>query len=125
MAQRLELSRSGYLKYEGGKRFPSLDVLYLLVKEFNVSMDWLLFERGSMIFSHRLPNRELAVEKEKLEQEIATLKELHQKEIELLKVNQETSKEIKAIVEQMRRDPEFFHQAMAFLHKYQKENNVE
>lgn len=53
MAQRLGLHRTSYYKNEYGETTPSLFTLYQLQKEYNISMDWLLFGRGSMIIKNQ------------------------------------------------------------------------
>lgn len=121
MAQRLELSKGGYKKYETGERFPSSHTLTRLIEEFDISMDWLLFGRGSMFFSGNSPEEELAQEKEKLELDLATLKESYEKEMEILETDIKNSKKIRSFVQYMNQDSDFFQQAMALFQQYKKD----
>ncbi len=46
MSRRLGLSRSTYHGYENGTRYPSTPILRILNDEYDISIDWLLFDRG-------------------------------------------------------------------------------
>ena len=52
MAKALMASRSTYAKNEEGKYFPSVRILHTLGVDRDVSMDWLICQRGGM-FDHR------------------------------------------------------------------------
>lgn len=51
-AVKLNITRGAYANIEVGINNPSPDFLSVLGKEYNVSLDWLFFERGLM---HLLP----------------------------------------------------------------------
>jgi len=54
-ARRLGLSRSGYFKNENGVTFPRMSTLHFLQGEFDISMDWLIFNKGPVHYSARQP----------------------------------------------------------------------
>jgi len=53
MAQKLGIDLSTYHKNEQGIYFPSVRTLNLLHKDFDVSMDWLMFENGPLQFKEK------------------------------------------------------------------------
>ena len=53
MARKLGISNSGYYKNENGITFPRVDTLALLQREFDISMDWLIFNKGPMHYGER------------------------------------------------------------------------
>ena len=63
MARKLELSKSGYYKNEGGLSFPGLDTLDILQRNFDISMDWLIFNKGPVHFKEREPDPRAEPEK--------------------------------------------------------------
>lgn len=54
MARRLGLSRSGYYKEESGLALPKLEALNVLQQEYDISMDWLLFDKGPVYFREKV-----------------------------------------------------------------------
>lgn len=55
MARKLGLSKSGYYKNEGGLSFPGLETLDCLQRDYDISMDWLMFEKGPMHYQAKQP----------------------------------------------------------------------
>jgi len=53
MAARMGVSRSSYDKYEYGGAFPSTLGLKVLANDFNISLDWLIAEKGPMIYKEK------------------------------------------------------------------------
>ena len=53
MARKLGLSKSGYFKNEGGSSFPGLKTLDLLQRSYDISMDWLLFNKGPVNYTQK------------------------------------------------------------------------
>jgi len=51
MAAELNVGNNNYNKYERGLYFPSLKTLAILTKKFDISMDWLIYNKGAMHFS--------------------------------------------------------------------------
>ncbi len=53
MASVLSIDRTAYYKNESGRNFPGTLTLYRLQKNFDISMDWLIFNKGPMIFKNK------------------------------------------------------------------------
>ena len=53
MAVHCEVTESAYAKNERGDHLPKLDTLENLVKKFDASMDWLLFNRGPLLYKEK------------------------------------------------------------------------
>jgi transcriptional regulator with XRE-family HTH domain len=51
MASKLEKGPNGYRKYERGEYFPPLQVQVYLSENFDISLDWLLVNKGPMLRS--------------------------------------------------------------------------
>jgi transcriptional regulator with XRE-family HTH domain len=65
-SKRLGVSKSGYFKNEVGSNFPGLGTLYILQEDFNISMDWLIFNQGEMCLQKEQTEKaETNVEKKK------------------------------------------------------------
>jgi transcriptional regulator with XRE-family HTH domain len=50
LAEGLGLVRQTYTRYETGKLVPGIYTLSLLAKRYNVSLDWLIADKGPMFF---------------------------------------------------------------------------
>ena len=74
MADRIKVSESSYSKYEKGEVFLNYWSMELLLKEYNVSSDWLLFGKGPRHFMDK-PDQEKVMEEtaEPLKNRIAEL----------------------------------------------------
>lgn len=53
MATRMGVSRSSYNKYEYGDAFPSPIGLKILANDFNISLDWLIADKGPIIYKEK------------------------------------------------------------------------
>ncbi len=53
MAAVLDLKDSGYFKNETGETFPSRSTLHRLQKDYDISMDWFLFNKGPMLYKEK------------------------------------------------------------------------
>ncbi len=53
MAARMGVSRSSYDKYEYGGAFPSPIGLKVLANDFNISLDWLIADKGPIIYKEK------------------------------------------------------------------------
>ena len=53
MAAHCGLTANGYAKNERGNTLPGVDTLSRLSKNFDISMDWLLFDRGPIHYAHK------------------------------------------------------------------------
>jgi len=99
MARKLGLSKSGYYKNENGITFPRLDTLDLLQRDFDISMDWLIFNKGPMHYGERL------------------LEKRDEKKF----LNLETvSSHVRELLEYMERDPLLQHEVLVHFYKYKE-----
>jgi transcriptional regulator with XRE-family HTH domain len=69
MAVRLHITPGAYSKNERGLNFPGLDTLRCLTRDFDISMDWLIFEKSPMY------NKEKEQREKELEQTVEMLKQ--------------------------------------------------
>ncbi len=99
MARKLGLSKSGYYKNENGITFPRLDTLDLLQRDFDISMDWLIFNKGPMHYGERLPE-----------------KRYEKKFLNLEKV----SSHVRELLEYMEREPLLQHEVLVHFYKYKE-----
>lgn len=53
MAARMGVTRSSYNKYEYGDAFPSPIGLKILAADFNISLDWLIADKGPIIYKEK------------------------------------------------------------------------
>ncbi len=58
MAGRLDVGTNTVSRYEQDRMTPGMTVLSILSRELDVSMDWLLFGRGVMLFQEPPPPKE-------------------------------------------------------------------
>lgn len=108
MATRLGITPGAYRKYETGKNFPFRNTLKRLADDFNISMDWLFFNKGPMYY------------KEKGQKE----KELEEERMNLEKMTKEIAAGpgVTELLEYMKQTPVFYHKLMLFFRDYQTEN---
>jgi transcriptional regulator with XRE-family HTH domain len=106
MSSHFSLTKSGYDRNERGETFPSGNMLIRLAKNFGVSMDWLLFDRGPMYYKEK-------------EQEAETPEE--QKARETLQALQDAIPEVKELLDYMGRDPLLRYEVLIHFYKYKKE----
>ncbi|MCP5050792.1 MAG: helix-turn-helix transcriptional regulator [bacterium] len=69
MAKKMGVSKSAYYKNEGGLHIPDWKTLNLLQSEYNISLDWLIFNKGPRNFQTKLKVGEYEKERERLEKE--------------------------------------------------------
>jgi transcriptional regulator with XRE-family HTH domain len=100
MAVFLEITPNGYGKNECGETFPGLPSLRRLSEELRISMDWLIFNRGSMYFQESQP--EIKIKEEK-------------------KPGLEETPEVRELLEYMEQEPQFKYEVLANFYKYKKE----
>jgi len=92
MALRMGITTGAYIKNERGMNFPGLITLKRLARDFDISMDWLIFNKEPM---HYKKKREREIE---LEQ---TVKELEQKVEELSQVVNESGRAAEELTHQL------------------------
>ncbi len=99
MSRKLGLSGSGYYKNENGITFPRVDTLDLLQRDFDISMDWLIFNKGPMLYGERHPEK-------RDEKEFLNLEKL--------------SSHVRELLEYMERDPLLQHEVLVHFYKYKE-----
>lgn len=105
MAARLGIGINGYYKNEHGESTPSPKTLYQLQKEYDISMDWFLFNKGP----ERFKDKPAETEKPRKEAETETKKSTAKEKI---------SPEIKDLLDHMEQDPLLRHEIMVYFYKY-------
>jgi transcriptional regulator with XRE-family HTH domain len=53
MADRLGITVSSYSRYEGGTMLPGLNILIMLARRLDLSLDWLITGKGPMFYRER------------------------------------------------------------------------
>jgi transcriptional regulator with XRE-family HTH domain len=99
MARRLGLSHSGYFKNESGITFPKLNTLARLHEEYDISMDWLIFNQEPMHNKDRQP--EQGEEKETLDRG-------------------DVSSDVRELLEYMDQDPLLRYEVLVYFYKYKR-----
>jgi transcriptional regulator with XRE-family HTH domain len=100
MFSHLGVTRDTYYKNEKGETLPGLSSLEILHRNFDISMDWFLFNSGPMNFSEKI----------------------HQKESPIFKEN--FSSEISDMITTMEKEPILMHEMLTLFYKYKKENAI-
>ena len=100
MARRLGLSYSGYFKNESGITFPKVTTLHVLQEDFDISMDWFIFNKGPMHYKERQ-------------------QELEEKETKTSRL-EETVPEVRDLLDHMEEDVLFRHKVLVYFYEYKK-----
>lgn len=129
IAALLGVTPSAYCKNERGVYLPSLNSLIRLVENYNISIDWLLFNKGPMYYEEKR-KKELELEttidnlKTELEQERKNTEEKcntwEQERKSLLQGSAffESRPEAKELLVYMEQNPIFYHELMIYFQKY-------
>ncbi|MCP5102815.1 MAG: helix-turn-helix transcriptional regulator [bacterium] len=99
MAARMGIKAGSYYKNENGETFPGLRTLARLQKDFDISMDWLIFNKGPMNFKE---------------------KQLEKKGETKTPGIEKNTQEMKELFNQMEQDPRLRHEVLAYFYKYQE-----
>jgi transcriptional regulator with XRE-family HTH domain len=110
MGSSLGVARPSYDKYERGEVFPGPSALNVLANTFNVSLDWLITNRGSMLYSEKAapaenvqPPEEKTQPREKTEPDVLTA-------------------DVKELLALMDRIPLLRYEILTSFHKFKLEN---
>jgi len=106
MGALLDLTANGYGKNENGETFLSIASLRGLSKDLNVSMDWLLFNRGSMFFPEQTAEEKEPVKME--EEKAPGIKD--------------SMPDVRQLLDYMEQDSLFRHEVLVYFFKHKKEN---
>jgi transcriptional regulator with XRE-family HTH domain len=107
MAAKFGLSKSGYFKNENGRRFPGLDTLNLLQRDMDISMDWLIFNKGPVHYKEKVPQPQPQPEPEK-----AAGKETPALE--------NVGPDVRELLEYMEHDRLLKHEVLVYFYKYKE-----
>jgi len=94
MAGVLRIHQSGYYKNESGETYPRPETLFRLQRDYGISMDWLLSNKGPMFYKQKDREKE--------------------KEPAL----EDRAPEVRELVDHMDRDPQLKHEILAYFFKY-------
>ncbi len=123
VAEHLGITANGYCKNESGECFPNTKSLFRLSSQYDVSMDWLFFNKGPIYHKEikRLEDLERA-EAERLEQQLADCNaQLQDLEQETAVLGQ-AAPEVKEMVTYMEQNPILYHELMLYFHRFVREN---
>jgi transcriptional regulator with XRE-family HTH domain len=113
MARRFGITPNAYGKNETGYSRPGMHTLYLLAKDYDISMDWFLFNKGPMNFAKRTETAKSEKKAEVLKQEPQT------KQPE--KTITELAPEIQELLDHMEKLPELRYGVLAHFHHLKRE----
>lgn len=131
MAERFGISSNALGKNEHGESIPNTQTLHRLASDFDISMDWLFFNKGPMYHKEKKPMEELEQEMAELKKELDLARQqiavsekekpLEGKEMGAAAVPQLTP-EVRELVEQMGKIPLLHHEILAHFHRFKKGN---
>jgi transcriptional regulator with XRE-family HTH domain len=130
MAEALKISYTAYTKYERALNLPSFKSQVILSEKFDISLDWLLLNKGLM---HLSDIEKASRENQMLKQEQEKLAELKKQE-EIKKQKKELNKEpvlspdavmvtapdIKELLRYMEDNPLFKHQLLTYFYRFKQ-----
>jgi transcriptional regulator with XRE-family HTH domain len=131
MAERFGITSNALGKNEHGESFPNTQTLHRLASDFDISMDWLFFNKAPMYHKEKKPMEELEQEMGELQKELevarqqiavnAKEKPLESEEMGTAAVLQ-LAPDIRELVEQMGKIPLLHHEILAYFHRFKMEN---
>ena len=115
MATKLRIDKSTYHRNERGLSLPEALTLYSLGENFNISLDWLIREKGPMYFTEERPVKivEKIIEKKEEEKEPP-------KPHTLPPILQDLEDDLKELFESMQKYPQIRYEILAHFLKLKK-----
>ena len=107
MAGKMGRSKSGYFKNENGITIPGLSTMYRLQADFDISMDWLIFNKGPVHYQDKHP--EPGPEPERIEEDEKKAEDL-----------ENISADVRELLAYMERDRLLAHEVLVFFYKYKE-----
>ncbi len=104
MASELHIKHHCYAKYEQGLNLPSYKVLHRITQKYDVTLDWLVFNRGPENYS---TSRNTAAEKERLQKQV--------------KEQQQAIGDLDELIAFMDENPMFKHKVLGYFYRYKAE----
>lgn len=117
MAERLGLNYNSYYKNENSATYPGLSTLYRLSEDHDISMDWLLFGKGSMYCLEKEKRNELA-EPDKEPDQIRDKADAQKKKTEEFM----QKPELKDLLQIMEKIPMVYHAVLEFYWMFKAKN---
>jgi len=106
MAAHFGITKNGYERNERGETLPGIDTLNRLSKNFDISMDWFLFNKGPMYYKEKEHKEEKPAEKNASETLLAL---------------QEVVPDVKELLDYMGLDPLLRYEVLVHFYKYKRE----
>ncbi|UCH95097.1 MAG: helix-turn-helix transcriptional regulator [Candidatus Aminicenantes bacterium] len=103
MAACFGVSMTGYGKNERGDTLPKLGTLIRLAEDFDISLDWLIMNKGTMYYKEKEPEK--LIEKETKEK-TASLEDV--------------MPGVRELLDSMAQDPLLLHEVMVYFYKYKE-----
>ncbi|MCP5053137.1 MAG: hypothetical protein GY940_38575, partial [bacterium] len=102
-----------YYRNESGAAIPGARTLWLLCKEYDVSMDWFLFNKGPMSFKQKEPGTTEPETKPQKEPEVI---------IKTITVPMELPGDVEELFDHMKNIPLLHYEILTHFHKFKVEN---
>ncbi|MGD2090445.1 MAG: helix-turn-helix transcriptional regulator [Candidatus Aminicenantes bacterium] len=127
MAEQFGISNNALGKNENGESFPNVQTLHRLASQFDISMDWFLFNKGSMYYKEKKTTEELEKEVARLQKELEQArmidKETKQEIIEgVPDAEPQLAPDVRELVEHMAKIPLLHYEILAYFHRFKMEN---
>ena len=120
MASRFGVVRSSYLRNESGQTCPDIQTMRILGTAFDVSLDWLICDKGPMYYREKEPSR--AQPGKPVEKTVES--QVPQTGVEAkssLEIPDTVPEDIRELLEHMKRIPLLRYQILASFHKFKAE----
>jgi transcriptional regulator with XRE-family HTH domain len=105
MAGKMGRSKSGYFKNENGITLPGLATMHRLQEDFDISMDWLIFNKGPVHYQEKQPEPQPVI----VEEDEKKTKDL-----------ENISADVRELLAYMERDRLLAHEVLVFFYKYKE-----
>ncbi|MCP5054391.1 MAG: hypothetical protein GY940_44905 [bacterium] len=94
----------------------------MLQDQFDISMDWMILNRGPMRYSVKIKETEMEKESQRLKEEAKRLERMNERAVKFAEL-QEVMPDAPELLEYMAKDPELRHQLLLQFYKYKKQNS--
>jgi transcriptional regulator with XRE-family HTH domain len=123
MAEALNLSYNAYSKYERALNFPSLKYQAIIAKKFDISLDWLLLNKGLMHFSgieKVLREKQMLKQEQEKSADVEKQEELNKEPVLSPDALMVTDTDIKEMIRFMEDNPLFKHQLLTYFYRFKQ-----
>jgi len=115
MAVQCGLTKSGYYKNERGQSLPKLSTLERLSRNCDLSMDWLFFGKGPMLFNEKETQAKKVIPVENQQEEITA---------ETAQNLEPVMPDVKDLLAHMEKDPLLRYKVLVCFYEYRKESEA-